>query len=107
MGKIDIVSFGSLYFNLTIPMLSCSTAKSTTEKTVSDANINFGANLVAGTQVLLKLVKGNSASSPTLNINGSGAKSILGYGSGRPNQYSTANSIMHLVYDGTSWYIVG
>lgn len=56
-------------------------------------------------QVKLLLVNGNTHVSPTLNINGLGAKNIIGYGGCAPVNFSTANSIVSLTYDGTQWVI--
>lgn len=61
-----------------------------------------GLTLDAGTQIQLKLTNGNSHASPTLNVNSLGAKSIVGYGPCTPANFSTAGSIMKLVYDGTN-----
>lgn len=92
---------------LTIPMLTCSTAVGTAAKTCSNTNPNFKGSLVAGTHILLKLTNGNSAASPTLSINSGTAISITGDGSAKPAQFNYANAVMHLVYDGTNWVIVG
>lgn len=90
------------------PLLTTSTAAATAAKTCTETNTNFTTNLTAGTHILLKFEKGNSAASPTLSINGAAAKSITGgTGSAKPAQFNYTNAMMHLVYDGTSWIIVG
>jgi len=95
-------------YPVTPPLLVTATAAATAAKTCASTNANFTTNLVAGTHILLKFEKGNTAASPTLSINGTTAKNITGgTGSARPAQFNYANAMMHLVYDGTSWIIVG
>lgn len=62
----------------------CSTAAATVEKVASiitaddDSNVDF--TLIKGVSVKVKFTNSNTASSPTLNINGTGAKAIKRYG---------------------------
>lgn len=67
-----------------------------------------GFNLVDGVTVHIKFENENTATSPTLNINNTGAKSIVLYGSTATgnDDYTTgwkAGSILTLTYDGTNW----
>ena len=65
--------------------------------------------LFTGAQVAIKLTKSNTASNPTLNVNGTGAKPIVRHGGvnvGTTEDTSwKANDVVILVYDGTSWVI--
>lgn len=87
---------------------TCSTAANTAAKiaTLDNAD-NF--SLTAGTTVNIKFANSNSASDPTLNVNGIGAKDIV---QGGLNDESLirkpkwdSNSIVSLTYDGTKWFI--
>lgn len=106
-------SVNSFYYNtstnkLTCPVFSgnvvtqyiaeCTTAKGTADKT---ATIN-DFTLTAGTRVFIKFTKGNSATSPTLNISSKGAKDINHLRVNLP-----ANSIVPFIYNGSSWDVEG
>lgn len=98
----------------------CSTAKTTQVKAV----ILTGFALYAGVTVKVMFVNGNSANSPMLNVNNTGAKYIkvikagvktipinhTGYWRGA-SRTSTEMwqpyTILELMYDGTDWVIVG
>jgi hypothetical protein len=57
----------------------CGTAADTVAKTVTISNLdNFV--LEKGAVVAVKFTNSNSASNPTLNVNGTGAKNIVRYG---------------------------
>ncbi len=65
-----------------------------------------GFKLVEGAKITVKFFTANSSSSPSLNVNGTGAKSI------RCCERSTglvwlADSIIEFLYDGTYWQIIG
>ena len=58
--------------------------------------------------VLVDFTNYNSASSPTLNVNGTGAKSIKNYGSTAPTVYSwQSGEVCAFVYDGAYWMLLG
>lgn len=84
----------------------CPTAAATAAKVATiDPEIS-GFSVHAGTTVAVKFENANTASSPTLNVNGTGAKAIKG-ASGE-NLTSTerqwdAGSLKLFVYDGTNW----
>lgn len=80
---------------------TCNTAAATAAKT---ATID-GFVLEEGSRVLLKMQTNNSASSPTLNINNTGAKPISVAG-GTPNIYWSAGTVLEFVYDGTYWCLL-
>lgn len=88
---------------------TCSTAGDTAAKVATIQGVT-GWRLVAGAEVTVKYANTNTAENPTLNVNGTGAKSIwydtalisttdLGYA-------GTANRPIKYVYDGTQWVFV-
>lgn len=87
------------------PFGTCSTAAATTAKEVSCADFA----LVSGATVLVKFTNKNSAASPTLNVNSTGAKNIYYRGAAL-----TASSIynwgagdfVEFYYDGTQWNLL-
>ena len=89
---------------------SCSTAAATAAKTVTlDDSMSF--TLAKGASVFVKFTNANTATNPTLNVNGTGDKTIYRYGSTAPGTTAAtswqANSVVHLVYDGEYWRMVG
>ena len=89
---------------------SCSTAANTAAKTVTlDDSMTF--TLAKGAHVFVKFANSNTASSPTLSVNGSTAKAIYRYGTTAPGTTSKtswlAGSVVHLAYDGSAWEMVG
>ena len=81
----------------------CSTAASTAAKTVSLT----GFKLATGAKVAIKFTVTNTASSPTLNVNSTGAKSIMYRGSAISAGYLAANRVYEFVYDGTDYELIG
>jgi len=86
---------------------TCSTASGTAAKavTLTDAT---GFGLKTGAIIAVKFTNANSVASPTLNVNSTGAKSIMRYGTTAVGTSSTVNgwsagSILVFVYDGTNW----
>lgn len=82
----------------------CETAADTVAKTVTVDNFE----LVTGAMVIVKFINSNSASSPTLNVNSTGAKPIYRYGTtavstGTTTTGWTAGAVQMFVYDGTGW----
>ena len=89
---------------------TCSTAGATAAKTVTlDDSMSF--TLEKGACVLVKFTNSNTASNPTLAVNGTTAKSIYRYGSTAPGTTAKTSwqngSVVRLVYDGSAWQIVG
>lgn len=91
-GTADINHYGT-----------CSTAAATAAKTVALT----GFTLVAGARVQVKFTVTNTASSPTLNVNSTGAKAIMYRGSAITAGYLAANRVYEFVYDGTNWELIG
>lgn len=82
---------------------TCSTAAATVAKTVSLNNFT----LVKGARVAVKFTVTNTASSPTLNVNSTGAKPIYYRGSAISAGYLAANRTYEFVYDGTQYDLIG
>ena len=83
----------------------CSTAAATAAKTAALT----GFALFTGAVVRVLFSNGNSAATPTLNVNSTGAKAIKMYRNGSKVAYSTAvakGSVLELFYDGTDWLVV-
>jgi hypothetical protein len=82
---------------------TCSTAAATAAKTVTVGQ--FG--LEAGAWVLVLFSNTNSAASPTLNVNGTGAKPIY-YRNAAITAANLTNTRLHMfMYDGTQYEFVG
>lgn len=81
----------------------CSTAAATDAKVVSIT----GFTLATGARAMVKFTVTNTAKSPTLNINGTGAKSIFYRGAAIPAGYLATKRIYEFVYDGTNYELVG
>lgn len=85
---------------------TCATAAATAAKAVTLA----GFALFVGATVTVRFDAGNTAASPTLNVNGTGAKAVVINGSAAPSAalaamaaYATAT----FTYDGTYWRMSG
>ena len=89
---------------------ACSTAAGTAAKavTLSDSMV---FTLATGASVFVNFTNSNTVENPTLNVNSTGAKSIKRYGTTAPGTSAKtswqAGSVVHLVYDGTYWQMVG
>ena len=86
----------------------CTDSAGTVAKSVTVANPSF--TLQTGAMVAVKFTNANSATNPTLNVNSTGAKSIMRYGTTVAGTSAAASwnagSIVLLMYDGTNWIIV-
>ena len=80
----------------------CSTQGSTAAKTV---DIDSSFVLQQGVQITVKFTNANTASNPTLSVNGSTAKAIYYNGSTATNVL-VAGKIFNLIYDGTYWQVI-
>ena len=81
----------------------CSTAAATANKTVTASNFK----LVTGAHIFVRFSYTNTASSPTLNVNGTGAKSIKYNNNTITAGYLISNKIFEFVYTGSAWEVVG
>lgn len=84
--------------------VSSSTA-SATAKTVT-INYSGALSLFTGLTIRVKFTNGNTASSPTLNVNSTGAKAIKSYGTTAATTW-VAGQVIEFVYDGTNWLYSG
>lgn len=82
----------------------CSTAAATAAKVVNGVT---GFSLYTGVNVSVKFAITNTASNPTLNINGTGAKPIYYRGSVISAGYLAANRTYIFCYNGTQWEFAG
>lgn len=77
---------------------TCDTAAATAAKVVTCSAFD---KLETGVTIHVKFTNGNSATNPTLNVNSTGAKSIIRY-SGKKGAWEDT-SVVSFTYDGTSW----
>lgn len=83
---------------------TCSTAASTAAKAVALSGFTLATDAV----VAVKFTCANTAASPTLNVNSTGAKAIKKYGTTAIDTYMwQAGAVVEFVYDGTSWIMLG
>lgn len=89
---------------------TCATAAGTAAKVVTLSNTD-GWELKAGTIVGVKFTNSNTASSCTLNVNSSGAKSIYynnaAYTGSSTTVCGEASKVLYYMYDGTYWVWAG
>lgn len=88
-----------------IPYGVCSASGGTVAKTVTVSPAL--EELTTGAVILVKFDNANTASNPTLNVNGTGAKRIYRYGTTAPGTaaYSSwnAGAVCMLIYNGSAW----
>ena len=85
----------------------CSTASSTAAKTVT---VDFSGTLTlfTGLTVRIKFSNANTVANPTLNVNSTGAVSIMAHGTTTANIGAWGpGEVVTFVYDGTNWVIAG
>ena len=87
--------------------VSCTTAQATAAKVVSITSGTF--SLESGARLLVNFANTNTASTPTLNVNGTGAKYIYYNGSTLSSATTKGllSGLVDLVYDGFKWNIAG
>lgn len=81
----------------------CSTAAATAAKTVTLS----GFTLATGARIIVRFTATNTASNPTLNVNGTGAKAIQYRNAAISAGYLAANRLREFVYDGSAWELIG
>ena len=91
-GTANIIHYGT-----------CSTAAATAAKTVSCT----GFTLVTGAEITIRFTVTNTAASPTLNVNNTGAKAIVYRNAAISAGYLAANRVYKFVYDGTNYELIG
>lgn len=84
---------------------TCDTAAGTAAKVVTCADFD---TLMTGVTIRVKFDNANTAASPTVNINSTGAKSVYRFGSTAPVDGDSwkAGEVVDLLYDGTSFFMV-
>lgn len=81
---------------------TCGTSASTSAKVATVITGTF--ELKTGVPVDVKFTYANTASAPTLNVGGTGAKTIKKYGTTAPSANMwQAGAIVRFIYDGTYW----
>ena len=100
---ISSLKLGSTVGVFAPPYATCSTAASTQAKTatVSDSG-NFA--LETGAKVIVKFSYANTHSTPTLNVNSTGAKNI--YYENAAFSDILAEQLYEFVYNGTQWVVL-
>lgn len=83
---------------------ACTDSAGTVGKTVTCADFD---TLITGVTIHVKFTYGNTATNPTLNVNGTGAKAIYSNGTTAPGNTKLKswydNTIVSFTYDGTAW----
>jgi hypothetical protein len=108
---INQIKLGSIEYAIAASAYAeCSTAAATAAKaaticTDSDTT-NTAFTLIKGVSVIVKFTNTNTASSPTLNINSSGAKAIFYNGVAIPASFLKGTRLYQFLYDGTYWQLV-
>ena len=103
-NAINSLNYGNNIYTFTLPYGVCGTAADTAAKTVTVDNFS----LETGATVIVKFTYANSVASPTLNVNGTGAKAIMIYGTTSASTGTTtsgwiAGAVQMFTYDGTNW----
>jgi hypothetical protein len=83
---------------------TCDTAAATVAKVVTLENFD---ELLTGVTIHVKFTNSNSATNPTLNVNGTGAKHIYRYGTTVPSTSASwswyGGAVVSFTYDGSAW----
>jgi hypothetical protein len=109
---INQIKLGSIEYAIAASAYAeCSTAAGTTAKvaticTDSDTT-NKAFTLIKGVAINVKFTVTNTAASPTLNVNETGAKAIYYNGAAITAGYLKAGKVYQFVYNGTQWELVG
>ena len=106
VGLVTKRTIDGVYFDGTANIThfgSCSTAAATAAKVVSVPNFV----LATGAEVTVRFTVTNTAASPTLNVNNTGAKAIVYRNAAISAGYLAANRVYKFVYDGTNYELIG
>lgn len=82
---------------------TCATAAGTTDKVVACSAFK---TLAPGARISVKFTYANTAGTATLNVNGTGAKSIVWLGSTAVTNAWVASETCLFAYDGSNWVLV-
>jgi hypothetical protein len=104
MAKLNITSPNGTAYTVDISSKfgSCSTAAATAAKVVACT----GWDLHTGNFIFVKFTVTNTAASPTLNVNSTGAKAIWYNGAAVDKRLLVANHVYLIMYDGTRFNII-
>lgn len=92
-------------YNSTHILATCNTSGGTVAKVVT---LNSGhIDLTIGTRVLVKFEYSHTASSMTLNVNSTGAKTCQYKGANIGSGNISAKGVYDFIYDGTYWQLLG
>lgn len=84
---------------------TCQTSYSNAAKVVTTGDSGF--ILTTGTKISVKFTYYNTAASPTLNVDNSGAIAIKKYGTTAVDTYSwNSGAVIDFEYDGTNWIMI-
>jgi hypothetical protein len=84
---------------------TCDTAEAEVEKI---ATVSSDFKLVEGAKVAIKFTYRQNATSPTLNVNGTGAYAICRYSTTAVAKLMWyANMVVEMIFDGTNWKTIG
>lgn len=101
---IDSFKLSDTYV-FTTPYGTCDTEGSAAVQVVSCSNFKV---LETGARISVKFTNALTASSPTLNVNSTGAKNIYFRGAAITSSYRWgAGSVVDFIYDGTQWNMCG
>lgn len=87
---------------------TCATAAATAAKVANlQGNSDNSFTLMTGITIHVKFTYSNTVANPTLNVNGTGAKAIMSYGSTAVSTSAKtswrAGAVVSFTYDGTNW----
>lgn len=104
MSYIGKVNYNGSHLVASTLYGTCVTAASNSEKVVVCESFD---QLIQGVTIHVKFTNSNTDTSPTLNVNGTGAKNIYKFGTSRPGNTSNTSwypgSVVSFTYDGSSW----
>ena len=110
MANFTSILTGKQVESLLANYATCTTSGGTAAKVATISSINGATpqfELFTGLTVRVKFSNSNTVANPTLNVNGTGAKPIIRYGTTIPGTTAatswSAGAIVALTYDGTSW----
>ena len=100
---INSLKLGDGTYVFTTPYATCNTAAATAAK-VATITPSSNFSLEKGARVAVQFDNANTAGSPTLNVNNTGAKAIYFKNAAlTSSNYWSAKQIIDFIYDGTYW----
>ena len=102
-NTINSLKYNNNAYVFALPSGSCATAGATVKKEVTVDNFS----VETGAMIIVKFTNANTASSPTLSVNGDSARAIYYKGAAVPSDFLESNGIYQFLYNGTQWEIIG